>query len=127
MDTKTQILYIDDEPVNLLLFSKLLADEENEIFIAPNAGEGLEILMQKPEIKVVFCDFQMPEMDGIEFISKAKVLYPEKRFYLLTSYSKNNKIQQAIENKLIDGFFQKPFNKQKIISVIDRYEFVNKG
>ena len=120
MNTKTQILYIDDEPINLLLFSKLLKNEGYKIFVSNNVLEGLDILNKRPDISIVFCDLQMPDMDGIVFIKKAKQKYPKKKYYLITANSLNNTIQQAIDDKIIDGCLHKPFKKKDICSVIGK-------
>ena len=39
-------------------------------------------------------------LDGIEFIKKAKIKFPQKEYYLLTSDSLNEKIQKAIEENI---------------------------
>ena len=41
----------------------------------------------------------MPEMNGIEFITKAKQIHPEKLFFILTGFEINEQIQNAVQSK----------------------------
>lgn len=72
--------------------------------------KALEILSIDKDICIVFSDMRMPEMNGIEFITKANKLYPEISFYILTGFEITSEISEALDNGLIDKYFQKPFN-----------------
>lgn len=108
------ILYVDDEVINLQLFKYHFKSEFN-IETAINGEEGLEVLDAVPEIVSVISDFRMPKMDGLEFIKKAKVKYPSINFYILTGYDITNEMQEALENKVINKYFQKPFDRNEVI------------
>ena len=113
MNSNTKILYVDDEVINLLLFKKHLS--EYEVLTAPDGQKGLELLAEIPDISVVFSDMQMQKMDGIEFISKAKKRYPEKKYILLTCLGIIPEIQQALDSKLIMKYIREPINRGEII------------
>lgn len=57
---------------------------------------------------------KMPGMNGIEFIQKAKKLYSDIHYYILTSYDITPEIENALRTGLIDKYFQKPFNMKGI-------------
>jgi len=57
---------------------------------------------------------RMPQMDGIQFISEAKVLYPEIFFYMLSVYDITSEIQESLSNGLILRYFQKSFKMEEI-------------
>ena len=114
---KTKILYVDDEPINLELF-KINFEKKFEVFIANDAFQGLELLEKEMDILVVISDMKMPKMNGIEFIKKAKELYPDKKYYILTGYEINAEIQDALNSGLILRYFSKPFNLKKIEGTI---------
>jgi response regulator RpfG family c-di-GMP phosphodiesterase len=117
MDSKITILYIDDEPTNLMLFESIFKHSFN-IILGISGFEGLEKLKQFPEIQIVFSDMKMPGMNGIEFITHAKKEYEDKVYFLITGYSITQEIANALENRIIAKCFSKPFNIQEIESSI---------
>jgi hypothetical protein len=66
---KKVILYIDDEPINLELF-KMMFKDEYEIYTVINVKQGLDILKKNPHINIVISDWNMPEMNGLDFCIK---------------------------------------------------------
>lgn len=108
-----KILYVDDEPNNLILLAKLFRKKYN-VLQAISGEEGLEVLAGNPDVKVVISDMNMPGMNGIEFISKAKTRYPEVRYFVLTGYTISPEITFAMESGIIAKYFSKPFNIKEI-------------
>jgi len=71
-----------------------------------------------PHIAVVISDMKMPEMNGIEFITRAKKEYPKIAYYILTGYDITLEIADALNTKLINKYFRKPFNLKEIEDAI---------
>lgn len=113
MEKKVKILYIDDEPVNLMLF-EINFSKDYTILTAESGFAGLEILAQNLDTLIIVSDMKMPRMNGIEFIKIAKEKYPDKRFYILTGYEITSEIQEALDSGLILKYFSKPFNIKEI-------------
>lgn len=113
METTISILYVDDEPLNLKLFSINFKKKYN-VLTALSGEEGLLLLSKNDQIKVVVSDMKMPKMDGIEFISQAKKDYPNIVFFILTGYDITPEISQALKNNLINRYFSKPLNIEEI-------------
>ncbi len=67
---------------------------------------------------VVISDMKMPKMDGLNFIKKAKEIYQDKKFCILTGLEINSDIQQALDSGLILKYFSKPFNIQEIDTML---------
>jgi len=107
------ILYVDDEPVNLMLFEQLFR-KRHTVLTANSGFADLEKLKENPEVDVIISDMKMPGMNGIEFIRQAKIFFPKKLFHILTGYEITPEIQHALENGLISRYFQKPFNMVEI-------------
>lgn len=112
-----KVLYVDDENINLFLFQASFEDEF-EIITASSGEEGLEILSEE-EIEILISDMNMPSMNGIELIKKAKHLNPQLRCVILSGYQQNETIQQAQKDGLVEAFVSKPFVKEKIIELIN--------
>jgi len=108
MNQPPTLMYVDDEPMNLVLF-EINFKKKFIVKTALSGESGLEILSREPSIQVVITDMKMPGMSGIEFIKKAKVVFPDIVFFILTGYEITNEIITALEEKLIYKYFKKPF------------------
>ena len=68
------------------------------------AKNGADFLNQMKELgeherpEVVLMDIEMPEMDGISAVTKAKVLSPDVHFLMLTIFDDEDKIFEAIRS-----------------------------
>lgn len=113
MSTEPTILYIDDEPVNLELFEILFEDEYN-VITAESGAEGLDKLADNDDISIVISDMKMPQMNGLEFIGKARILFPDITYIILTGYDITKEIITAIESNIVEKYICKPFDIEKI-------------
>lgn len=113
-----KILYVDDEPINLQLF-QLNFKKKYMVYTAMSGHEGLKSLETNNDIKVVISDMKMPEMNGLQFITKAKNTYPEITYFILTGYDINTEIAEALDSGLIQKYFSKPFNIKEIDNSIE--------
>ncbi len=112
-----KILYVDDEPINLMLFQRIFG-KRYEIKTADSGLKGLELLQEIPDIKVVISDMKMPYMDGLEFAKIASDSFPGVKFFILTGFGITSEILDAMENNLIYHYFQKPFKTDDIEKAI---------
>ena len=117
MSENKTILYVDDEQTNLMLF-KINFQKKFKVLTGLSGFEGLEILRQNPEISVVISDMKMPGMNGIEFIKKAKVEFPNVIFYILTGFDITPEIEEALKCNLIHKYYSKPFKISEIEEAI---------
>jgi len=60
-----RILVVDDIYTNRYLLSKLIMLTGNEVVLAENGEEAIEVLKNR-EIHMVFMDIEMPVMNGVE-------------------------------------------------------------
>jgi two-component system, response regulator, stage 0 sporulation protein F len=119
MNKKITVLYVDDEPINLELF-EIIFEEKFQVLTAESGLDGLIILRSNPEISVVISDMKMPGMNGIEFIRIARQEFPYILFFILTGFEITNEIADALNEKLIDRYFRKPFDMDEIEEAIDK-------
>jgi len=113
MSERIKVLYVDDEPINLMLFEHMFQDKY-DTKIADSGWDGLEALHNDQRIQIVISDMRMPGMNGLEFIAQAKEMYPHILFYILTGFDITDEIASALKNGLIDRYFQKPFKMNEI-------------
>ena len=117
MSTKSVILYVDDEHINLLLFSRLMK-KHFEVITASSGKEGLHKLDENPEIEVVVTDLRMPKMDGLEFIKEAKDKFNDRPYLILSGFEKSDKVKDAIAQGLVKEYIQKPYSSEMVANRI---------
>jgi PAS domain S-box-containing protein len=100
------VLYIDDEP-DLLALGKLFLERGREfsVTIAGSAHEGLQYL-SRTSFDAIISDYQMPDMDGIEFLKEVRSLYGNIPFILFTGRGREEVVIEAI-NHGVDFYLQK--------------------
>jgi putative nucleotidyltransferase with HDIG domain len=77
-NTSRRVLFVDDEPMLLQGLSRMLRTEKDtfEASFATSGEEALSML-SKGNYDVVVTDISMPQMNGLELLSKVKDLYPD--------------------------------------------------
>jgi two-component system, response regulator, stage 0 sporulation protein F len=117
MSEKIAVLFVDDEPINLMIFNKIFGITYT-VITAESGYDGLDKLSNNPAIRIVLSDMKMPGMNGVEFIRKAKNEYPMVKFFILTGFEITEEIADALNEKVINKYFRKPINLHEIDSSI---------
>jgi two-component system, response regulator PdtaR len=72
------VLLVEDEPLVRLTHVDILREADFWVLEAENADEAFEILKQRPDIKVVLTDVNMPgSLDGFEFARLVRQGWPD--------------------------------------------------
>jgi len=100
------VLYVDDEP-SLLEIATLFLEKTGEFSVdtALSASEGLEKLHQA-QYDVIISDYQMPGMDGIEFLRALRAEGNKTPFIIFTGKGREEVVIQAL-NGGADFYLQK--------------------
>jgi serine/threonine protein kinase/class 3 adenylate cyclase len=118
-----RILFLDDEPdMKLLLeqqFRRELKEGRYELFFALNGKAGLEELVRHPDIDVVLTDINMPELDGLSFLSQVPDVNPFVRVVMVTAYSDMANIRVAMNRGAFD-FLCKPIDFRDLKVTIEK-------
>ncbi len=117
MKERKKVLYVDDEPINLLILKRIL-DKKYEVITAESGHEALSILEEKAEIELIISDLKMTGMSGMEFIQEAQKRFETKKYFVLSSYTINDEMQKALDNKIILAYFEKPAEAAHIDKVL---------
>ena len=117
MKERKKVLYVDDEPINLLILKRIL-DKKYEVITAESGHEALSILEEKAEIELIISDLKMTGMSGMEFIQEAQKRFETKKYFVLSSYTINDEMQKALDNKIILAYFEKPAEAALIDKVL---------
>jgi len=117
MNSKPKILYVDDEPMNLVLF-ELNFNQFYDVLTSTNGFNALEILQENTDLNAVISDLKMPLINGFDFLAKVKEGFPEMKCFLMSGYDLNEQIANALNTGLILSHFMKPFDLDKIRSTL---------
>lgn len=82
-----RVLFVDDYPEYLEAGEEYLETVDDEIEVLPetDAAAALERLARE-RVDCVVCDYEMPEMTGLELLESAREERPEVPFILLTGH-----------------------------------------
>lgn len=125
---KPILLAVDDDPQVIRAVSRDLRKQyksQYRIISTESANEALETLVefknQGQEVALFLSDQRMPEMLGVEFLEKARKIYPKAKRVLLTAYSDTSAAIQAINEVQLDYYLMKPWDppEEKMYPVLD--------
>lgn len=109
-------LIIDDSRTMRSILRRILEELDIEVYEAGDGQQGLECLEKNSGITIALVDWNVPVMNGLEFVStiKASNKYPELKIMMVTTETEAIQVQKAIEAGA-DEYAMKPFTKQVII------------
>jgi thioredoxin reductase (NADPH) len=122
------ILVVDDDHQVLRAIRRDVQNryrKDYRVVATESAPEALELvgeLKRKGEsLALIVSDQRMPEMEGTEFLEKAKAVFPEVRTVLLTAYSDIEAAIKAINDIRLDYYLLKPWSppEEKLYPVLD--------
>ena len=107
------LLLVDDEEHVLASLKRLLRRDGYAIVTANGAAEGLQRLAEG-EVDVILSDQRMPGMTGVEFLRRAKALYPHTMRMVLSGYTELQSILDAVNEGAIYKFLTKPWDDARL-------------
>jgi two-component system, response regulator PhcR len=110
------VLYVDDEPENLTGF-RMTFRRHFRVLTAESGAEALEIIRQE-RVGVLITDQRMPEMTGVELIARAKDLYPDTVYLILTGYSDFDAMVAGINTGVLSGYISKPWERAEVETIL---------
>ncbi len=114
--TRHCLLIVDDEPHVCDSVHDLLR-REFRVLKANSADEGYRI-MQEEEVHIVMSDQRMPQITGVELLTKVKARYPQAIRMLFTGYADLESIIAAINQGHIFQFMKKPWQPEELITAV---------
>jgi two-component system chemotaxis response regulator CheY len=112
----TKALVVDDSRAIRMILSRIMSSLGYQVCEAANGKKALEVLMREhPAVSLVLVDWNMPEMNGLEFV---KALRADPRFaavllMMVTTETQTEQILEALEAGA-NEYVMKPFTEEII-------------
>jgi len=113
-----KILVVDDDATMRRLLSKILLDEQYDVFVAENGIEAIHIFAQE-NIELVLTDIRMQESGGIELLKHIKENSPDVEVILITGHGSFDTAKEALHLGAYD-YITKPFELSKLLHSVRR-------
>jgi len=116
-ECKASVVVIDDDIHILELASLILTKRGYQVFTAPTAAAGMQIVAERlPEL--VLLDYMMPGMDGLTALREIRTRFPNSYVVMFTG-----KGSEEIAVELMKGgaseYILKPFNNRDLAERLD--------
>jgi diguanylate cyclase (GGDEF)-like protein/PAS domain S-box-containing protein len=112
------LLLVDDEENIVSSLRRLLRRDGYHIITANSGLQGLQRLAEN-EVDVIVSDQRMPGMTGVEFLRRAKELYPDTIRLVLSGYTELQSITDAVNEGAIYKFLTKPWDDERVRAHIE--------
>ncbi|MDR2338284.1 MAG: response regulator [Deltaproteobacteria bacterium] len=111
-----KVLIIDDSRAARMVISRIMQNIGFETIEAGNGKEALEKLHATPEISICMVDWNMPVMNGYEFICEVRKdqIYTDLKLMMVTTENEASQILKALAAG-VDEYVMKPFTDEVII------------
>jgi signal transduction histidine kinase len=121
---RLRILVVEDEPINILVITKVLSKWGIVPEVAVNGREAVDMVM-KQDFDVVLMDINMPVMDGLEASRMIKTLPDRKKAatpIIAVTASIGTAVEQINDFPYIDDCLLKPFNPSDLLEKLQKLE-----
>ena len=115
---RARILAVDDEPVILDSFRKILVLAGFAVDTVESGQEALS-LVRKNDYDFVFTDLKMPGMDGLDVAKGVHHLRPDIDIAIITGYGTIESAVDAMRFGAVD-YVQKPFTEDELVEFANR-------
>lgn len=110
-------LVVDDNPINVKVMCRMISSSASNVTCdgVHSGKEALTKIEENHEYDVIFLDWQMPEMDGIECAKKIRAMQQQHacpRLILVTAAEIDNISED--DDKVFDLILQKPLRMDMI-------------
>ena len=118
-------LVIDDSRAARSIISNILRELGMSVLQAANGLEALETLQKTPGVELLLVDWNMPAMNGLEFIKavRADPAYQGVRVLMVTSEAETSQVKLALESGA-DEYLMKPFTKDVLVAKLNLLDVV---
>jgi two-component system response regulator HydG len=117
MPRHLSILVVDDDEDNASSLGELFELEGHRVTVAHSGEAAIEAYVNS-SFDIAFMDVMMPGLNGVESFMQIRKLKPEAKVYMMTGYSVEQLLQQAMDHGAM-GVLNKPIDIDKLLKTVD--------
>jgi chemotaxis family two-component system sensor histidine kinase/response regulator PixL len=113
------ILVVDDSLTARETLSLTLKKAGYRVLQAGDGKEALDKIAQEPSIQAIFCDIEMPIMNGFEFLNQYRQEYPQSDRQIIMLTSRNSDKHRSLAKMLgASAYLTKPYIEQELLALL---------
>lgn len=113
-----RVLLVEDEPLVARAFTTPLRKRGHQVVPAPTARDGIEYLRKDLKaFDLVISDINMPQMDGIEFITRVRQLGFTGKIMVVTGYV-SDEDRDRLETAGVNLILIKPLSRDELLAAV---------
>ena len=113
------ILIVDDERNIGKALERLIKKTGARSFYAASGPEALDFIKKSSfKLSMILSDQRMPEMQGTQFLEKARAVTPHTVRFLITGYADINAVSGAVNRGAVHRFITKPWDNDELLEMI---------
>jgi two-component system, chemotaxis family, sensor histidine kinase and response regulator PixL len=110
VDRTPVVLVVDDSLTTRQTLALTLQKAGYRVLQAKDGREGIEQVEREPDIKAVFCDVEMPRMNGFEFLSQSRLKYTKEQLPIIMLTSRGGEKHRQIARYMgANDYLTKPY------------------
>jgi len=117
--SKTNILLVEDDVMNMMLMEESLILKNYNVEPAFSAEESIKFFNEK-KIDLVIMDIELPEMNGTEAMKKIKETNNSIPIIALTGMTMKGDREKLLEEGFSD-YLSKPYKIDSLIDIIEKH------
>jgi C4-dicarboxylate-specific signal transduction histidine kinase len=117
MAQEAAVLIVDDDPGVCSAMKRSLRGTAPRVLTASSGQAGLDLLAAE-EVAVVISDYQMPGMNGVEFLARVKEGWPKVQRIMLTGEANAEMIEELVNESEVYRFLTKPWSQAQVRGII---------
>jgi len=113
------ILIVDDEKKIGKALERLVKRIGARSFYAASGPQALDFIQKSGNsLSMILSDQRMPEMEGTQFLEKARAITPDTVRFLITGYADINAVSGAVNRGAVHRFITKPWDNDSLLEMI---------
>ena len=117
-----KVLLVDDSAVMRKVLTRALRQaglDVGDILEAGDGSEAIGVLENDSSVDLILCDWNMPNMNGPDFVAAARAKGYEMPIVMVTTEAGYERVQQALDAGA-NGFVTKPFTPDKLGEALEK-------